>query len=231
MAIPTLTYNPKSRTGNEVWIYYNLGVGKRLETRVHDGTTVQTHVWTECGAGGVVPTCPAGAFNATVVELPSDGASGAIPANAQPGLAVEADLDPTSEGDTFNYVCLPDPANDVFLCQDQGFSASPGIPFTDVPVKFNAVDHRVRQRPENTLSLSDRLVGNQSGLQRIAGRPVTLIVKVSPNGTGSFSEIQYYSDVVLGPSPMNSEADGNALITSSMDGTFAFHSIFSATPT
>lgn len=231
MALPTLAYNPLSRTGNEVWVYYNLGVGKRLETRFHDGATVQTYTWAECGAGGAAPVCPAGSFNATTVLMPSTGVSGSIPANSQPGLAVEADLDPTSEGDTFNYVCLPDPTDDVFLCMDQGFSATPGLPFMDIPVKFNAVDHRVRQRPENSLSLSERLVGNQSGLQRIAARPVTIIVKVSPNGTGTFSEIQYYCDVVLNPAPMSSEADGNASIVPSFDGTFAFHAIFSATPT
>lgn len=228
MVLPTLAYNPKSRTGNEVWVYYNLGVGKQLETKYHDGTSVQTYTWKECGAGGAVPTCPAGAFNATVVALPCTGASGGIIANAQPGFAFEGDLDPTAKDDVFDYVCLPDPTNDVFLCMDQGFSASPGLQFRDIPVKFNAVDHRVRQRAENTLSVSDQFVGNRTGLQRIAGRPVTLIVKISPNGTGTFSEIQYYCNVVLNPAPMASEADGNASIAASMDGTFTFFAIFSA---
>ena len=227
MALPAMIADAKSRVNAEYWIYYNLGVGKITYTKFHNGSSAVSLARTECGGGGAAPTCPGSSWNCNITAVPCGGASGDIPANAQPGLAVEAEVDPTAAGDIFYQACLPPVANDVFLCMDQGFSATPAPTIRPVAIKYSNLDHYVRQRPdENSLSISEFHVGNRSGLQRIAGRYVTLIVKISPSGTGTFSEIQYYCGVLLNMQSANSEADANENASTSHDASFDFHGIF-----
>jgi hypothetical protein len=226
MAEINLTYGAKTKTGNEAWIYYSLQVGIIKEVRTLTDAGVQAFDMTNTGCGN--PICPDPSFDASVIEIPNTGSMGNIPQQAPVGFASEEVADPTTIGDSVSIACLPNPAEDELICYDQGFSASPGLSYRPIARKFQTVDHYVRQRSENTLSMNDLFVSNRDGLQRIQGRPVTIIVKISPDGTGQFSEIQYYCNVILNPQPMNSGGDGNASIDVSLEGTFDFFAVFSA---
>lgn len=228
-SLPTLVHDKKTRTNNEALIYYNLDVGRVKETKGHDGSAVQTVARTSCGGDA---TCPSGSFDASVLPIANRGAAiGSLPINSPAFSAIEGSQDPGAKGDIVDVVCLPDPNNDTLICFDQNFTGTPGLQERPIPKKFAQVDHYVRQRSENSLSLSDLYVSSWDGVQRIRGVRCTIIVKITPDGGATFSEIQYYSNVQLSGGSLATASDGNASIENSMEASFEFVAIFSAQPT
>lgn len=221
-ALPNLVYSGVTKIGNEVTVFANLGVGI-LKKQLGFGTSITV---TPCVAGEV---CPAGSFDATVLNFPNKAAVGVIPAQAPLFTAAEGEQLPTVEGDIADVLCLPDPANDFLICFDQGVQPTVGETFRAIPRKFNPVDHVVRQRGEYSISLGDLYVSNWDGVERLRGRRCTIIVKVAPGGGGSYQEIQYYTNVTLNVPPINSGNDGNASIELQAQGAFSFCAVFSAT--
>lgn len=225
MALPGLIWSPRTKTSNEILIYANLGVGLMKFTKVFYTGGLQTSPFVCCGGTCI---CPNNSFWATMTLNKNGGAIGPIVTASPLYAAAEGQHDPTIVGDMAGVACLPDPEDDFLICFDQGVNPTPGLPYRPIPAKFNAVDHYVRQRSENTITLNDLFVADYQGLQRIRGIPVTVIIKISPEGSGVFQEIQYYCNVILNPSPMNSGSDGNASIDISMEGPFSFCAIFTA---
>jgi hypothetical protein len=226
MVLPTMGFRKETKTGNEVALYYNLGIGIIKKRLFNGGSTVVT----SCGGSNA---CPANSFDATVltsVLADDQPAFGTMPANSPLFTAVEGEQSITTDGVFADLVCLPDPANDVLICFDQGFEASLGATFRAVPRKYDVADHYVRQRSENSIRISDFFVSNWAGIQRIRGRRVTIIAKIFPQGGGQPSEIQYYSNVLLNVSPLNYGNDGNANIEINGEGAFNFAAIFAQQP-
>jgi hypothetical protein len=221
MVLPTLVYDGKTKTGNEVLVFANLGVGI-LKQQLGFGTSVNI---TPCVSG---EACPTGSFDATVINNPNKGAVGTIPANAPVFTAAEGVQNPTVAGDTADVLCLPNPADDFLICFDQGVQPTLGETFRAVPRKYNPVDHVVRIRGEFSISLTDLFISNWDGIQKLRGRRSTIIVKIMPGGGGSFQEIQYYTNVTLNVPPVNTGNDGNASIEIQGQGAFSFCAIFSA---
>jgi len=226
----------RTKTNNEILVYYNLGVGMidKVAVARDNGVCIpQKFDPQECCNDPINDNCqcPSDFWAATVVPKFNRGpGDGSIPKQAPLFFAVEDYENPTVAGDVFWHVCLPPCENDKLICFDQGVVPNPGTIIRAIPRKFNPVNHYVLQRPENTLTLNDLFVSDRVGLQRIRGVPCTIIVKVNPDGAGAFQEIQYYCNVMLNPRPMNSGSDGNASIEISMEGTYSFCAIFSATP-
>jgi hypothetical protein len=219
MALGTLVAGPKTKIGNEVLIYANLGVGI-LTNRLGYGVNI---VETPCVAG---VACPAGSFQATVLNKPNVGAVGIIPANYPVFAAAEGVQAPSVAGDTADVLCLPNPDDDFLICFDQGIQVGIGQTFRNIPRKFNPVDHSVRQRGDYSLTLNDLFISSTAGIQKVRGRPCTIIVKIFPDGGGSASEIQYYTNVTLNVPPMNTGNDGNASIEIQGTGNFSFCATF-----
>lgn len=226
MVLPTLLHRKETKTGNEVALYYNLGVGLIKKRLFNGGFTTES----SCGGSSACPTASFDATVLTAVTADDQPSFGSMPANAPLYTAVEGENTPTVDGVFADLVCLPNPADDVLICFDQGFEASLGQTYRAVPRKLNQADHYVRQRTENTIKIPDFYVSNWNGIQRIRGRRVTIIAKVYPQGAGQASEIQYYSNVILNASPLNYGNDGNANIEISGEGAFNFAAIFSAQP-
>lgn len=223
MVLPTLAYAGQSKTGNEIAVYANLGVGILKKINYFGGSKVVT----PCVAG---ETCPPNSFDATVLAtLPNVGAVGVIAANSPLYTAAEGDQGPTVAGDVAYMLCLPDPSLDFLICYNQGFQATPGASYRTIPVKFNPVDHVVPQRSDNSLSLGDLFVSDRDGLQKIRGRRCTIIVYIYPGGGGQPQEIQYYTNAILNVPPMNFGEDGNASVSISGSGSYSFCGVFSAT--
>lgn len=220
MALGPLVAGPKTKIGNEVLVYANLGVGL-LTNQLGFGTNIAV---TPCVAG---LACPSGSFQATVLNSPNKGAVGNIPANSPVFMASEGVQLPSVSGDTADVLCLPNPADDFLICFEQGIQVQLGQTFRSIPRKFNPVDHNVRQRGDYSLTLNDLFISSRDGIEKVRGRPCTIIVKVFPDGGGSASEIQYYTNVVLNVPPMNTGDDGNASITIQGQGNFSFCATFS----
>lgn len=224
MVLPTLIYNAAAKTGNEVQIFANFGVGKILKHKTSTGDVAVT----QCGTN---EDCPVGGFNATVLQSVTgtiQNAFGGIPANSPLYMAVEGEVAPANTGVSADFVCLPNPDNDFLICFDRGFQASGGTVMKPIPRKFSMADHWVRQRGENSLSMTDLFVCNKRGLLSIRGRRVTIIVKVYPQGGGELQEVQYFSNVVLNMPTINSQSDGNTEMEIQADGNFEFCAVFSA---
>lgn len=235
--LPGLVYNGRTKVGAEALVYFNLYPGLIVGSIAYDGTQIVKTSLAGCYGGETVDS---NGFAARVLVTENAAAIDGIPLGAPIFTAEEAAEAPSTDittfsatpsvaGDAVDIVCLGDPANDVLICYDQGFSFSPGLSSRPIPRKFNPADHYVRQRPENSLSLTDLFVSNWDGLQAIKGKTVSIIVKISPDGSGSYSEIQYYGGVRLNPVPINAPGDANESMEISMDGTFNFVAIFSAT--
>ncbi len=232
--MPLLDY-PKTKTGNDIQVYYNLGIGRIYKNLVYTGHS--PHGVTEAPVVCCVdqrftescecPDPPGPLDKVTIIMAKNRGVVGTLPKYSPLHTATLGEHPPTALGDIVAYACLPDPEDDKLICFDQGISVSPGVSTRAIPVKYNAADHHVRQRPENTITLNDLFVSNWEGVQRIRGIPCTIIIKIGVEGANVYTEIQYYSNVVLNPSPMNSGSDGNASIDISMEGNFAFSAIFS----
>lgn len=225
--LPTLVFAGKTKVDAEVLVYYNLGLSTIVSYSVYANGAAVTVNEIDCSTGASV-TCPSGNITAGVVFGSNVGSFGAWGVNPPLYAADVSAVTATGEGDIIATVCLPDPANDVLICYDQGIEASPGLSFKPIPRKFQSADHYVRQRAENTLTLNDLLVCSTKGLQRVSGRLCTIIVKIVPNGAGVPCEIQYYGGVLFSPKPMNSGQDGNASVSISMQSVFNFCAIFSS---
>ncbi len=220
-----LVHSPKLKTGNEVYVYYNLGVGRIKERMFNGGTRVVT----SCGGNS---DCPSGSWDATVLRACVDHqpAFGSFPENSPIFTAFDGTHAPADEGVFADLVCLPDTDDDVLVCFDRGFSANPGATYRAVPRKFETADHYVLQRGENTISINDAFVSNWDGLSRIRGRRCTIIVKVMPEGGGLPSEIRYYSNVMLNMPDLTTQGDGNADSDFTAEGSFEFMAVFSKIP-
>lgn len=229
-SLPTLVWSPRTKVNGDVFIYFNPQKGQIKSFSQFSGGEVVTAVNKNCMTNAPVACADGGGFDAGVIWSPNSVAVGGLPVNSPIYTALEGGISPGGEGDIVANVCLPDPANDVIICFDGGVDANPGVSYKPVPRKMFPVDHYVQQRPDNKITLNDTFVSNWIGLQRIKGVPVTIIVKVSPGGTGIFSEIQYYSGVVLDPQPMKSGEDANASVGITMQGYYEFCAIFAAQP-
>lgn len=220
-----LTYSPKVKTGNEVYIYYNLGIGRIKERLYNGGSTVIT----SCGGN---TDCPSGSWDATVLRacVGEQPAFGSFPDNAPIFTAFDGTHNPTADGVFADLVCLPDTDDDVLICFDRGFSANPGATYRAVPRKHQNADHYVIQRGENTLSINDAFVSNWDGIARIRGRRCTIIVKVMPEGGGQPQEVRYFSNCMLNMPDVPAGNDGNADIEFTAEGTFDFMAVFSKIP-
>lgn len=235
-ALPGLVYNGLTKTGNEALIYWNPRPGRMIGRIFHDGTSVQKSATTACGT----PTQPTGGFVARLLMSRNEADINGIPAlsplytaeeidSAVPSNDInDFDAAPTVAGDGVTIVSLPNPADDVLICHDRGFSMNPGVTQRPIPRKMEAANHHVMQRAENSINLTDLFVSNWDGVQAIRGQEGTIIVKIFPNATAAPQEIQYYSGAVLNPQPMNAPSESNDSIEISMDGTFNFAAIFSA---
>lgn len=240
LQLPTLVHDPKTKTGNEFYVYYNLGVGKVIGTIAYDGTQVQKVSQTGCGPER---DNPVGGFAAAVNISENEAAIGDIPAQSPLFTAAEIDsaqysedindytIAPTVKGDAVQIVTFPPVADDQLICYDNGFAFNPGQLFRAIPRKYNAADHFVRQRFEGSITLNDMYVSNWDGLQRIRGRLCTIIVRCMPDGGGLFSEIYYFGNVRVNPQMLNNPSDGNASMEISAEGNFSYVAVFSAQPT
>ena len=226
MSLPSFIYTPRVKTGNETEIYYNFGVG-RVKKRLYNGGE---KVVSSCGGSS---SCPAGSFDATVLQsvLGTDQAAfGGIAENSPLYTAVEGEQAPVTDGVNADLVCLPDPANDVLVCFDRAFTAEMGQQFRAIARKYAVTDHYVRQRGENQLSITDVFVANKKGLSAIKGRRCTIIVKVYPDGGGALQELIYFSNVLLNMPLIAWGNDSNQEMEISATGMFDFCAVFSADP-
>lgn len=229
--LPALVFNAATRTGNEAFIYYNLEQSVLLGRLSKNASGT---VWTpESSCAGSL-TCPASGFYAARAATPLGAAltvgGKTFPDNPPVGAALEitvagnAPEDLTISGgdigDTVEIFCMPNPDNDVLICYDQGFSADEGDTRRAIPRKLNPADHYVIQRGESTLTLSDMFVNNWTGVSRLKGRQVTLIRKMIPNGGGSPTQIDYYTNVMFTKLPQEVPADSNETILVNAEASF-----------
>lgn len=240
LKLPTLIQNTSTKTGNDILIYSNLGLGKIIGTlaKTADGVV-------KVGNGNCGPTRanPDGGFAALVVNAENLGTiNGGPPAGlpAKSPLFTALELDGTysediddytatfaTNGDSVQVVTFPDPDEDELICYDNGFSPAIGAIQRAIPRKYTSADHYVRQRFDGTLQLGELFVNNWSGIQRLRNIRCTIIAKVSAGQTGIYSEIYYFGNVMINANPLGTQADGNASIELQGNGNFSYMSIFS----
>ena len=225
--IGSLTYKPNTKTANDIRIYYNLGTAYIVK-KYSGATEVAVH---DCN-GNAPAACPAGDFSATVTlggNLIEHGSSPLVlPIGSPRGAALEGDITPASGSDEYEVWCLPDTANDVLICYEQGFTADPGIEQNPVPRKYDPVDHYIKVRPETSISMTDAYVSNWEGIQAIRGRIVTLICKIFPEDSVVPSEVKYYTNCQMSIPTINGDGDGTAPMQISATGQFNRFLSFSA---
>lgn len=247
LVLPTTVHSKRTRVGGEVLVYYNLAVGKKIGSLAVGASAVEKTAEATCTDEA---NCPTSGFAAAVIRVPNEVAiivtgGGTFPVKSPIGAAIEIDKDSVaysalidnydinnngSPGDQVDIICLPDPTDDVLVCFENGFSATAGITQRPVPRKFNTADHYVRQRPENTITLTDILVSAWDGLQRLNGLEITLIAKLFPDGGSVPNQIMYYSGVKLNMPQLDSPGDANESIEHNAEGTFNHVAIFAAQP-
>lgn len=242
-----LTHDGNTRIGAEALIYYNLGRAEMVGTLIVTGDAGEYDVIPHQNCAGEDLEYPASGFTVAVLPKSNKAAitmtpgSNIFPANSPVGTAVEisdsaiTDINSISlaggqKGDTVDIFVLPPRSQDTIICFDQGFNAAIGRADRPIPRKFNAADHFVRQRPENTLSISALKQTHWVGINRINGIDVTLIAKIFPNGGSAPSEIQYYLKSRLSVPPLNSPAEANDSIQLDAEGVFDRVAIFAALP-
>lgn len=243
--LPTLVHDIKTRVAGEVLVYYNLGNGKKIGALVVGADAVEKLPASSCGGS---QDCPSGGFPAAVIIKPNEAAltvssGGTFPLKSPVNAALEID-DALSDdindydltyagaavGDSVEVWCLPTPSDDVLICFEQGFSPEVGEVFRPVPRKMTPADHFVRQRPENSISLTDILVSAWDGLQRINGIRVTLIAKVYPDSGSTPSQINYYTGAQINVPSLDNPSDANESIEITGEGRFDQALIFAAQP-
>lgn len=238
VVLPDLVYNPKTRVSGEFYLYYNLQPAYYHGVIGMTDDGAQGRAETPCASSPVVPSGFAVVRARTALKAGASSTwnGGILPAYAPPGQSAEATstaipgtVTGAAVGDGVDVITLPHPAGDVLICFDQGFSAEAGDENRPIPRKFNPADHYVRQRPENTINLSDLLVCNLQGLARLRQRDCTLIGYFYPDGGAVASEIIYYTNVRLNI-PKDVPEDANESVRVNATGTFRDELVFSARP-
>lgn len=220
--LPVLTYFPGTKTGNEVWIYYNLGNAVLQKKNSSAGEILLPN----CSGN---EDCPAGSWTASILTTPNGAAAvGSIPAFSPIYSATAGDVSPSEDGVGVDVVCLPDWDTNVLLCYDDSFDETPGNPFRAIPRKFQQADHYVKQRVDSSIRIDDKYVSNWDGLRAISGRRVTLIAVVIPQDGAAISEVIYYTNVLIVPPAMTYGSDQNGTIVLSGTGSYSIKAIFSA---
>jgi len=237
--LPGLLFNPKTRVAGEFYLYYNLARARYVGAIGIDAEGDEA--WRAEQSCGELPNLPASNIGVVRAKVPlnntapstwSIGAgTGTLPTLAPPGQAAEIGTivipvgNPamttvnTQPGDSVDVIALPGQAGDVLICYDQGFTANPGDEYRAIARKFVPVDHYVRQRPENSIDLSEFYVSSTIGLERLRGRTVTLKGVFYPDGGSVPSEIIYFTDVRLNV-PFDIPDDSNDSVNPGLTGTF-----------
>lgn len=251
LIMPALVYDPRTRVAAEVLAYYNIGeVYKAGTIGISAPNTFDFLVEQSCAGSDDTPPA-SGVWIArartpikalTDITITIDGQDAVMPALAPLGHAVEFEAPlsaPIVEGDitvagglagdSIDIMALPNPATDVLLCFSNGFNAEVGEENRPIPRGFLPVDHYVRQRPTNTISLAEFYQSNRVGLSYLRNRDVTIILRTYPDGGATPLEIAYYSRVRLSV-PKDIPQDGNESIQVNATGTFREFAIFSADP-
>jgi hypothetical protein len=245
--LPDLVYDKRTRVAGEFFLYYNLGAAFYAGSVGMDADSDPVlNVEASCAGASTPPASGFGAVRARVGLKKSSpttwgagGITATLPALAPQDQAAEASAafaaNPSSAvgnglpGDSVDLITLPGVAGDVLICFDQGLTVELGDQFKPIPRKFNPVDHYVRQRVSNTITLTDLYSNGLEGLARLRGRDITLIGKFFPDGSAIPSEIHYFTNVRL-TVPTNVPDDVNESVTNAATGTFRDRLIFSAEP-
>lgn len=231
MALPLpLTYSPLTKTGNEMHVYIHKWPGMMLYQRTM--TTGGEKIFdyqASCGQGSVYActhllTILTSCGNTAIPGVAPLG----IPANSPMYTAMVGNGIPSGVGDSVLQVDVPCWEELSLVCYDQGGNSTPGIPFRAISRKFNPVDHYVRIRPENRITLNELFVSNWDGLQQVKGCPCTVVLALMPSGAGAYQEIHYYGNVLLNPNSFNWGAEGNDSQSVTLEGSFSFCAILSA---
>lgn len=249
-ALPSLVYDRKTRVSGEHYLYYNLGIANYLGTVGIDGSSnVAANPATSCGTAGVNPASGfmvarmrRSMLSLTDIAWTVGGLSGTIPGASPVGQACELGAPLTSlpstttvsavtgsPGDSIDVIVLPPPAGDVLICYDQGLNVDTGQENKAIARKFSAVDHFVRQRPDNKVSLKDLLCCNLQGLSKLRQRDFTLKSVFYPDGGAIPSEIRYYTNCRLSV-PTDIPEDSNESVMISAEGIFKDAIVFTAVP-
>lgn len=237
--LQSTSFDSKTRVGGEFYLYYNLGQALNFGTisMGSDGSTVSLRSNAGCqtltpAASGVyvvrARNAISGVGNISVSGL---GISGTLIGPCPPGAAVEGSgtynastltggCGGAAAGDQFDVMFLPAPASDVLVCYDEGVSVEQGNMYKAIGRKFNPIDHWVRQRQMNQITLKELLVANEVGLSQIAQRDCCLIGKFFPDGGAVPSEIYYWTRCRLTKNDSIPE-DVNESATVSLTGQFA----------
>jgi hypothetical protein len=240
--LPALVFDPKTRVGGEFYLYYNLGQAYRYGSVGVDGEGDPTFRAEAPCAGNLA--LPASGFQVIRAAVPIkadvestwevDSLTAKLPPFAPPGAAAEltllggtpitptlGNLDITGAvpGDSVDIMVLPNPEDEVLICYDEAFNMDVGDEQKAIGRKFSPVDHYVRQRPNNQLTISDLYVTAQEGLAALRNRPVTLIGKFFPDGGAAVGEIYYWTNVMLNV-PFGKGDDVNESVKISATGMF-----------
>lgn len=230
-ALPNLSYDQKTKVNAETMIYAYPQPGQILDQlQFRTGTGGGLHKASNISAagccGGDCP-CPDSSFEATVTTRRNRAVISTLPINSPVYSAVLGLHNPSGADDAVYHVCLPNFSEMELICFDQGVSPTIGHNQRAIPRKFNQVDHRVRQRPDDSVSFSELFVSSRDGFKKFAGYPITVAVLVTPDGVTS-QEITFYSNVVLNPTTVATSAEGNDSITLTFEADFSFQATFSA---
>ena len=245
IALPTLFRDPKTRVGGEFFLYYNFGQAYEYGSIGVDEAGDPTYrAEFNCAGNASLPASGFAVVRALVplnAEVEStwsvDTADAKLPAFAPPGASAElgltiavptalnVDVTGAAPGDSVDVMVLPNPANDVLICYDQGINVEIGDENKAIGRKFSPVDHYVRQRPNNQLTIGDLLVSSLEGIAALRNRTVTLIGKYYPNGGAAVGEIYYWTNVRLNI-PMNVGEDPNDSVKLNGTGSFSKYLAF-----
>jgi hypothetical protein len=246
-----LVYDRKTRVGGEFYLYYNLGIPYYFGALGVDGESAATYrADPTCGSSGTIPVSGFAVVRAkTPIKAAVDttwtvnSMTAVLPAYSPPGQSAElGSAAPNSisavntynvtdgePGDGVDIIMLPNPANDVLICYDQGLNAESGAENRAIPRKFNPVDHYVRQRPDNRITLREMYCCNLQGLSLLRQRDFTLIGKFFPDGGAVPSEVRYYTNVRFNL-PVEIPQESNDSVMISAEGMFRDMLAFTARP-
>jgi hypothetical protein len=252
LKLPSLVYDARTRVGGEHHLYYNLEDAYQYGQIGNAGESVAN--WQAAGSCAGTASPPASGILAVRALTPIgavdsvftiQGKIAVLPAYSPAGHSVELDgvvaiTEPINAAtvtvsggtakDSVEVIMLPNPVNDVLLCYDQGFQMEVGEENRAIPRKFETVDHYVRQRPSNTISLAELYCCNLKGLSKLRNRNVVLKGIFYPDGGATPSEVFYYTAVRLSI-PRNVPQESNDSVQVDASGTFKKYLSFTAPPT
>jgi len=149
-----------------------------------------------------------------------------MPANSPQGISIDVTPDAPADlfktvtdiavsggvaGDKVEVMTVPLAATFTLLSYFESIEFPTGPYLRSIPDRYDPSDHKKRQRQDNTITMQQLYQSGDTGMAKIEGREVTLMLQVEDDGGGAVTETVFLSKADVS-TPVSYAKDADAVV-------------------